>query len=785
MNLNKLIFKDLEFSDEELKEFFKLKSGSVKSNNGVLKPLNSRNEYPNYFTYEYITSKPENQGKTGTCVTHTATTVGEMLIWKITGTYKEFTNDEIYNLYLDQVNSRSTKEVRQIKWIEYTEGYDNFTEAYHRKILRGNDSNKYWDSIRNSLRDGGELIYLRFGGLLCGDGVEFPLKENSIWNCIYNFNDPEIRKNHYPDIFSENCFILHNYIYNNMYRYFSDKSSPQYYDTVPPLRIKQITSSSSNPYALHIPGHGVASYGYDSNSIYMNSSWNDKQVYIIEQPYNLTEPYYDKNSKYNGKEDSRFKSINGIDFYDRKLEDSTLFRIKMKPSTNGKIIGIASQDKFKENDIVQLSAQADNNYYFTGWSDGDKTNPRQITITKDLEIGANFSTVKPSDTKFKVDIVGNHCKITGVSDIYYPIGTELNISVQCDDDFEFVEWSDGVATSSRKIIVENYIFLTPLVRYKGNLENCTIRAYDFHLSVPNDNPLSTFVNYTYADCSYKYFFKGDDVNVYLDDKDRITQSNLTQSIIVYDQKNDYYPVIGCDCDISSNYILGKDLYEGFKVAVIGKNPCHGTLSSTLIQQGVLKKLYLVIVMVSIDKTVMIPFDSILSISVGRNLTNAGKIRKNITYDISNNNSWEDLRRGYLYSDIDLNYYWLYNPPGTTNSNINISFIDNDFKLSSVYKVRSTQADKGNWNDENRKLSITDNSVVLGGDMPTISDYFAQSIYVVIDITPQNESGQTKKQNFINGATKLVVKGSSTVSTPSEDHIKSIKDEMLKVQELRK
>ena len=60
-----------------------------------------RTDFPSHITHRDITTKPEDQGSYGTCAMWTSTTVLEMIIWKLTGRYLEFSDDEIYNIYLD------------------------------------------------------------------------------------------------------------------------------------------------------------------------------------------------------------------------------------------------------------------------------------------------------------------------------------------------------------------------------------------------------------------------------------------------------------------------------------------------------------------------------------------------------------------------------------------------------------------------------------------------------------------------------------------------------------
>lgn len=62
-----------------------------------------RTVFPNRLTLRDVTTKPEDQGSHGSCAVWSSTTVAEMILWKIFGRYVEFSDDEIYNIYLDMV----------------------------------------------------------------------------------------------------------------------------------------------------------------------------------------------------------------------------------------------------------------------------------------------------------------------------------------------------------------------------------------------------------------------------------------------------------------------------------------------------------------------------------------------------------------------------------------------------------------------------------------------------------------------------------------------------------
>lgn len=347
---------------------------------------------PNYVSHKNITTKPENQGPFNMCTAYTITTIAESLAWKLTGIYREFSKDEIFNIYLDMVNSMNENKERQGEiWTNPNYTRDCYTNAEKRKTLRG--TNGQWIKIDNTKYDQGEYYDDETQGLILGDGAKDYMEFSSIWTAIYKYNDADRRKNHYPDDFSTLCFILHNYLKNNVFRYFSDKEEPKYSDNVPPQRLKEFMFCNGGyPSRSSIPGHACANYYYNHKYFVLNSSWQTQSVYEIKQPYNQTEPYYTKGSILNtGDTYDKYNRINAIELFNRKMEQTETCHLMISGSERGQIIGSSANERFKKGELVQLQAIPNSGCLFVKWSDGDTSNPRTILMDEDKKISAIFA----------------------------------------------------------------------------------------------------------------------------------------------------------------------------------------------------------------------------------------------------------------------------------------------------------------------------------------------------------------------------------------------------------
>lgn len=102
---------------------------------------------------------------------------------------------------------------------------------------------------------------------------------------------------------------------------------------------------------------------------------------------------------------------------------------------------------------VVISATANENCHFVQWSDGSTSNPRQITLTNDVTLTAQFA----ENEKFLIQVVSSDdiMGTTSGSGEYY-VGMQISIYAIAYEHYHFVQWSDGVTSNPRSVtVIEN------------------------------------------------------------------------------------------------------------------------------------------------------------------------------------------------------------------------------------------------------------------------------------------------------------------------------------------
>ena len=104
--------------------------------------------------------------------------------------------------------------------------------------------------------------------------------------------------------------------------------------------------------------------------------------------------------------------------------------------------------EYNEGDRIELVATPFTGYDFIGWSDGNKDNPRLLTVSKDEELIAQFD-IKKATVKIEAGEGGtvNDSTANGT----YNYGTNVRIIATPNDNFRFVAWSDGSKEADRYI----------------------------------------------------------------------------------------------------------------------------------------------------------------------------------------------------------------------------------------------------------------------------------------------------------------------------------------------
>jgi lysophospholipase L1-like esterase/ribosome-associated toxin RatA of RatAB toxin-antitoxin module len=123
-------------------------------------------------------------------------------------------------------------------------------------------------------------------------------------------------------------------------------------------------------------------------------------------------------------------------------------------AANGSVTGNTVQTVNYGSSGTQVTAVANEGYYFAGWSDGSLLNPRtDSNVSGDITVTASFS---PTD-KYSVNLISNP-SIAGVLSGHgeYADGTKVTVSAVANTGYTFINWTiNGVEVSQQ----EKYSFL--------------------------------------------------------------------------------------------------------------------------------------------------------------------------------------------------------------------------------------------------------------------------------------------------------------------------------------
>ena len=102
------------------------------------------------------------------------------------------------------------------------------------------------------------------------------------------------------------------------------------------------------------------------------------------------------------------------------------------------------------NSMVTITAVPEPHYHFVRWSDGNTDNPRIVTVREALTLTAIFAIDQHIITVLSANMNMGTVTPGGT----YDYGTEIFISADALEGYEFVSWNDGNTDNPRTIIVE-------------------------------------------------------------------------------------------------------------------------------------------------------------------------------------------------------------------------------------------------------------------------------------------------------------------------------------------
>ena len=105
------------------------------------------------------------------------------------------------------------------------------------------------------------------------------------------------------------------------------------------------------------------------------------------------------------------------------------------------------QGTYAYGDVVTLTAVADPDWMFTGWS-GDltgDTNPDTVTMDGNKVVTATFEEIPPDEYTLTVNVVGDGAVTKDPDQATYVEGTVVTLTAVADPDWEFAGWSGDLA----------------------------------------------------------------------------------------------------------------------------------------------------------------------------------------------------------------------------------------------------------------------------------------------------------------------------------------------------
>ena len=124
------------------------------------------------------------------------------------------------------------------------------------------------------------------------------------------------------------------------------------------------------------------------------------------------------------------------------------------------------------NDVINIGATPSQGFYFSGWQDGEMSNPRTIIVTGDAEYIAHFSQ-NPVLT-YTVTVYYDETQGFIIGAGTYAAGATATIAAIPADGFYFKKWSDDTTDNPKEVLVDHDIVLTAFFDQTGVDENGNI-----------------------------------------------------------------------------------------------------------------------------------------------------------------------------------------------------------------------------------------------------------------------------------------------------------------------
>ena len=197
---------------------------------------------------------------------------------------------------------------------------------------------------------------------------------------------------------------------------------------------------------------------------------------------------------------------------------------------------------------LNISVTPDAGYKFVGWSDGDMSVVRLITITGDMQLEAMFEPVTEPLNRYYVGIATEGHGYVNISTGWYDEGSQITLTATPYYGSHFVCWSDSITDNPRVIVVTQDISLTAIFDYTTySLTVLATEGGTVNDSTVNGEYYNTYVYGITATADEHYHFVGwSDGNSYYERSVYVNRDTTITAIFALDQ----YSVTFLDADSS-------------------------------------------------------------------------------------------------------------------------------------------------------------------------------------------------------------------------------------------
>ena len=219
----------------------------------------------------------------------------------------------------------------------------------------------------------------------------------------------------------------------------------------------------SPKYTVTIQGMGVDVYYNDGTSIYFDYLYSDVQNITLTLPEGYIIRLVENGScgSWIGWSDGSTDYFHTITIESDTLVisrfDVPTYSVNISAGEGGYLYDYTSSTQSNIigernicNNEIEVEAHPNDGYYFVGWTDGEQAALRSFALEQDTTITAIFAEIRPAKVTLGIDANSAGWGIVSGSGTYN-LGDHVQISATPNEDYHFVEWSDGNGFATRDI----------------------------------------------------------------------------------------------------------------------------------------------------------------------------------------------------------------------------------------------------------------------------------------------------------------------------------------------